>query len=620
MANNKIRFGSFELDAKAGELRRDGRRMRLQEKPLKMLLALVEQAGEVVSRDELRARLWPAKVVVDFDNGLNNAANKLRAVLGDSANAPRYIETVGRRGYRFIGALDSGDAVAPVPAASPADEIVPATASAREAPWAIVRVGAAVAVALVLAAVAALALRGREDVFSGPPRIEALAVLPLANLSSDPEQEYFSDGMTDALIAELASIGSLRIISRQSVMRYKSSDAPMPTIGQELNVDGVIEGTVLKSADRVRITVQLIHAPTDRHVWSAQYEEPLGDVLALQAQIARTVARELRASLTPEESARLAHTSDVDPEAYDLYLRGRHFFVQRTNASMHRALEYFERALAIEPDFAPALAAMAEAYGPLGYLGYMPPDQATPKMRAYALRALELDPESVEGWTALGAWAAFHDWRLAEAEQHFQRALRLSTNYSTTYGWYGQYLENIGRQQENLAARQRAFELDPLWVGTGSALGQALFFNGRAEEGIAVLERTIELDPANTLPWTYLGFVYSSMGRFEAAIEAYTHAGDDGGLGYSYALAGRREEALACLRRLEQSAREAYVAPRRFALVHMGLGDVPAALAALEQSYELRDPGLSGLGVDPRFAPLAQEPRFVAILQKMQLR
>ena len=343
-------------------------------------------------------------------------------------------------------------------------------------------------------------------------------------------------------------------------------------------------------------------------------------MLALQAQIAQTVARELRATLTPEETARLARKSEVDPEAYDLYLRGRYFFEQRTDAGLHRALDYFERALAIEPDFAPAHAAMAETYGPLGYRGFMPPDEATPKMRAHALRALELDPDSVEGLTALGAWAAFHDWRLEEGEQHFLRALRLSPNSSNTHGWYGQLLENTGRQAENLVERQRAFELDPLSVARGTALGQALYLNGRPDEGIVVLKKTMELDPSNPVVWTYLGFVYVTTGRHAEAVDAFMKGDNDGALGHAYALAGRRDEALEHLARLEQRAREGYVAPRTFALVHMGLGDVPAALAALERGYEIRDPGMSGLAVDPRFAPLANEPRFVAILEKMHLR
>jgi TolB-like protein/DNA-binding winged helix-turn-helix (wHTH) protein/Tfp pilus assembly protein PilF len=626
----RVRFGEFELDAKAGELWKGARRIRLQDKPLRLLVALIEQRGDIVTREELRERLWPGNVVVEFDNGLNNAVNKLRAALDDSAEDPRYIETVGRRGYRFVADL-------PAPGeqrAAPEPRTPEATEPATEEPLAPApRLPASEAAphgsrrprALLVAATAVLLLvvatgwwleRRSPDV----PEIHSLAVLPLENLSGDSEQEYFSDGMTDALIAQLAGVRSLRIISRQSVMRYKRSLEPMPSIGRELKVDAVIEGTVLRSADRVRVTVQLIHAASDRHLWSDQYERPLGDVLELQAEIARSVAREVQAVVTPQETARLAAAQPIDPEAYDLYLRGRYFWSLRTEDSLRRSLDYLRRALEIEPSFARAHAGLAEAYGPLGYNGWMSPLEATPQMKASALRALELDPDLVEGLTALGACAAFHEWNWAEGEKHFRRALEVSSNYSTAHGWYGQLLENLGRQQENLEARRRAFELDPLWIGTGIALGRALAMSGRPEEGIAQITRTLELDPNHAVGLSWLGTIYVTTGRYDEAIEAFRRGGDDGGLGHALAVAGRREEALEALARLEQRERERYVAPLGFALVHVGLGDHEAALAALERGYALRDPGMSGLAVDARFAPLESDARFRALLERMGVR
>ena len=628
MSKNKIRFGPFELDVKAGELSRSGRRIRLQEKPLKLLQTLVEQPGEVVSRDELRARLWPAGIVVEFDNGLNNAANKLRAVLGDSASSPKYIETVGRRGYRFVGDLLEEPTVdLPLPAdfapgsapssttAATAHESTQAVAPAR--PRKLWPLGIA-AVLLTAAVVGALAVRERPS--SDEPRIESIAVLPLANLSSDPEQEYFSDGMTDTLISQLTGIRSLRVISRQSIMRYKNSAASMPAIARELGVQGIIEGTVLRTTDRVRVSVQLIHAPSDRHLWSEQYEGRLDDVLGLQARIAQAVATEVRATVTPQESERLARPANVNAEAYDLYLRGRYFWALRTEAGLLRSLEYFERAIAIAPDFARGHAAIAEAYGPLGYTGMLAPDIANPRMRAAAERALELDPNLVEGLTALGACAAFHEWKWTEGEQHFNRALAISTNYSTAFGWYGQLLENMDRQPENLAARERAFELDPLWVGTGTALGLALFYNGRPDDAIAILKRTLELDPSHPIALSNLGMVYEAVGRLDDAIDAFARAQNDGALGHALGIAGRRDEALAALNRLQRRAQERYVPPSGFALVRVGLGDYPGALDELERGYAIHDTGMSGIKVDPRFKPLAAEPRFVALLEKMGLR
>lgn len=567
----KVRFGPFELDIRAGELLKGRRRVRLQEKPFRLLLALVEQPNQVVTRDDLRLRLWSANVVVEFDNGLNNAVNKLRHVLGDSASAPKYVETVGRRGYRFIGTIT----------ASP-DENTQGD------------------------------LRERR-------RIRSLAVLPLENLSNDPAQEYFSDGMTDALISQLAGIGSLRIISRQSVMRYKRSVAPVQEIARALCVDALIEGTVLNSAGRVRISVQLIDASSDCHLWSRPYERPVEDVIAMQSEIAQAVAAEVRAVVTERETSRLSRPDPIHPQAYDLYLRGRHFWAQRSEAGLLRSLDYFRRALDIEPGFARAHAAIAEAYGPLGSFGYVPAKEAAGHMKVAALRALEIDPELVEGLAARAACAAFHEWKWTEAEAYFYRALELGPNYAMGFGWYGLLLENTGRQAENLRARERAFELNPLWIATGLALGSALFFNGRADEAIAVTERTLELEPGLAVGLIQLGKLYEATGQLDRAIDAFVPAGDTGELGHAYAVAGRYSEALGVLARLEEQARRNYVAPYNFALVHVGLGDPARALSALEHGVEIRDPRMSGLKVDPRFAPLAAEPRFLTILERMGL-
>jgi TolB-like protein/DNA-binding winged helix-turn-helix (wHTH) protein len=628
--SERIRFGPFELDTKAGELWRGPRRIRLQDKPLRMLVALLEQRGEVVTREELRERLWPGNVVVEFDNGLNNAVNKIRAALGDSATEPQYVETVGRRGYRFVGSIDSTPETSAPPrrtdvaelpslAAQPAAAAVPEPVappptkiSGARLRWA----GAALAI-LGLVAAAVVALRPPSGAV---PEIRSLAVLPLENLSNDGEQEYFSDGMTDALIAQLAGIRALRIISRQSVMQYKRSVVPMPTIARELGVDAVIEGTVLRNADRVRVTVQLIHAPTDTHLWSEQYERPLGDVLALQAEIARSVAREVHAAITPHESARLAAAAPIDPMAYDLFLRGRYLWSQRTEEGMRRSIDFYRRALEIEPGFARAHAALAESYGPLGYNGWMSPAEATPQMKAAALRALALDPDLVEGLTALGACAAFHEWNWSEGEAHFRRAIEVNGNYSTAFAWYGLLHENLGRQAANVDARRRAFELDPVWAGTGIALGRALAMNGSVEEGVAQIKRTLELYPRHALALSWLGTIYAAEGRYGEAIAAFEGSGDDGGLGHALAAAGRREEALAVLAQLEQRARERYVAPFSLALVHVGLGDHDAALDVLERGYEIRDPAMSGLAVDARFAPLANDPRFTALLERIGLK
>jgi TolB-like protein/Flp pilus assembly protein TadD len=450
--------------------------------------------------------------------------------------------------------------------------------------------------------------------------IRSIAVLPLANLSSDQEQEYFSDGMTDALIGQLAGIRSLRVISRQSIMRYKNSATPMPQIATELDVDAVIEGTVLKSANGVRISIQLIHAPTDRHLWAAEYSQPLDDVLAMQAEIAKTVAQEIRATVTAQETERLTQTDSVDPEAYDLYLRGRYFWAQRSPDALRRSIEYFERVIEIEPEFAPAYAGLAEAYGPLGYQGSMPPEEATPRMKAAATRALELEPDLVEGLTALAACVALHEWDWAEGERLFQRAIDVNPNYSTAFAWYGQLLLVKNRPAEALPIRRRAYELDPLWVGTASAYAEALAVNGRIDEALALMQKTLELHPGNPVAIGYLGWIYVIADRFEDAVETWTPLGQFGGLGHAYAVTGRRAEAQAVLAALQERARTQFVSPSELALIHVGLGDADAALDELERGAALRFPGVNGIMVDRRFAPLASEPRFLAVAEKIGLR
>ena len=403
-------------------------------------------------------------------------------------------------------------------------------------------------------------------------------------------------------------------------MQYKGSATPMPQLARELDVSAIIEGTVQKDADRVRISVQLIHAPTDRHLWAAEYARPLDDVIGLQSEIARTVAREVAATLTPEDTARLAHADAIDPEAYDLYLRGRFFWAKRTEEALHRAVDYFERAIAVQPDFARAHAALAETYAPLAGVGFIHPDEAARRMRAAAERALEIDPDLVEGLTALGACAAFHEWNWAEGERHFLRALEVNPNYVVTHMWYGLWLERQDRQAENLRARERAVQLDPLSGAAVAGYGSALFLNGRLEDAISVLQKTLEIDPGNPQLLSNLAAIHASLGRYDEAIDEFERAGELGHLGYTYGVAGRTEEASAVLAELERRAERRYVPPYAFALVHIGLGNTSAALDALERGFELRDTTMSSIKVAPELAPLRNEPRFIALLEKMGLR
>jgi TolB-like protein/DNA-binding winged helix-turn-helix (wHTH) protein/Flp pilus assembly protein TadD len=569
-----VRFGPFEVDVNAGEVRKRGRRLRLQDKPFRVLEALLEHPGEVVGRDALRTRLWPADTFVDFDTGLNSAVNKVRRVLGDSAAAPLYIETLGRRGYRFIASIDD----------------LPPAAAAVALGWA-----------------------------PASPAVSSLAVLPLANLSGDEHEEYFCDGMTEAVTGQIAGIRSLHVISRQSASRYKNSRQPLPAIARELGVDALVEGSVLRAGGRVRIEVRLVHGASDRYLWSHRWERELSDVLVIQAEIAAAVGHAVAATITDDERARLAQRRDIDPAAYDLYLKGRFCWRQRTRDGLQRSVEYYRKATALAPAFALGFAAEAESLGPLGYLGIVPPHESTPPMRAAVTRALQLDPDLVEGLTALAACDGYHEWRWREAEAHFQRAIALNPNYNTAHLWYGKLLEILGRQDEALASVRRGVALDPFNLRARSLLGWELFMSGQVDEARHEFESVLELAPDNFFALRDRGITDVVSGRQAQAVAAFTACGDRGALAHALGCAGRVDDARAMLAQLSASARDAYVSPFQLALAHLGVSEHDAMFEHLERALASGVPELPEARVDPRFAPLRNDPRFVSLVQRMHL-
>jgi tetratricopeptide (TPR) repeat protein len=393
----------------------------------------------------------------------------------------------------------------------------------------------------------------------------------------------------------------------------------MPQIARELGVDALIEGTVLRAGGRVRITAQLVHGPQDRHLWSECFERELSDMLVVQADIARAVADAVAATVTLDEASRLSRTRPIDPAAYDAYLKGRFFWRQRTREGLLRSVEYYRKATDIEPAFALAHAAAAESLGPLGYLGYLPPHESTPAMRAAATRALEIDPDSVEALTAIAACESFHEWQWRDAEAHFRRAITVNPNYSTAYLWYALLLDIEGRFDESLASKRKGLDLDPWYLRARAEVGWGLFQAGRGDEAFAELRGILELEPDYFFARRHLAVIDVSAGRFAAAIAGFEAVGDEGGMGHALAAAGRVEEARAALTRLEQESERHYVSPVRHALVHLGLGDAEAALASLERAFELRAIDLAAVRVDPRFAPLRGESRFRTLIARMNL-
>jgi TolB-like protein/DNA-binding winged helix-turn-helix (wHTH) protein len=403
-------FGPFEVDLRSGELRKHGVRLKLQDQPFQLLALLLEHAGDVVTREELRRRLWPADTFVDFDTGLNSAVKKLRDALADSADQPRYIETIPRRGYRFIAPLvDPHSPTVPSPAPEPE---APAHGTASYQPTGSVVTAAETfsftrlrllfgAAALLLLLVAVLLYRSTGAGGTKQPAIKSLAVLPLKNLSGDPTQEFLADGMTEALIGRLSEMHNLRVISRTSVTRFKDTRLSVPEIARTLQVDAIVEGSIVRDGSRIRVHAQLIRAATDEHFWSEAYDRELRDVLSLQSDVAQSIARKVEVTITGEEHARLSSARTVDPEAYESYLKGRYYWNKRTGESMPKAAHYFERAISKDPGYGAAYSGLADCNSGLAWHGFMSPSEVLPKAYAAAQKAVEIDPQSAEAHASL---------------------------------------------------------------------------------------------------------------------------------------------------------------------------------------------------------------------------
>ena len=468
-----LRFGTFEVDRTAGELRKSGVRIRLQEQPFRILLLLLDGPGEIVTREQIIQLLWPDGTFVDYEHSINTAVRKLREALGDDPDNPRFIETMPRRGYRLI---------APIEPAQKYETRVPRSHHGTSAPQLQpdapvlqsrrIRTARLIVAGCFFLAAGALAFSWKSGPFlqyrgTSSPLITSIAVLPLTNLSGDPEQEYFADGMTDELITSISKIRGLKVISRTSVMQYKGISKPnkgLPAIARELNVDGVIEGTVLRSENRIRITVQLIHAASDTHVWAESYERDLTDVIALQDEVTLAVAHQIKAALTVPEQTQIVRNRAIDPRAYELYLKGR-FYLR--NRMVEKAAASFSEAVKTQPDYAEAYAGLGESFKGYDQANAARPSEAISRGRAAALRALEIDDSVAEAHAAL-AWARMvYDWDWAGAETEFRRALALNPNYETAHLWYGCELIWEKRFDEGLAEMKRAQEVAPMWQAGG---------------------------------------------------------------------------------------------------------------------------------------------------------
>ena len=600
---------------------------------MKLLEILLERPGDVITREELRNRLWPNESFGDFDQAVNIAIAKLRSALGDAAENPRYIETLPKRGYRFIAQVTAVEAdssnqiIAEGMAGTQAVDLLrtaaPTVAPQRwGGPFRWIALG--LALLLGLSAIGVWVLRSNRPSSTG---IRSLAVLPLDNLSGDASENYFADGMTDELITDLAQISALRVISRTSVMVYKGARKPLPQIARELNVDAVVEGTVLHSGDQVRITVQLIEASTDRHLWSRSYEGGLRDTLALQSRVAGAIADQIRINLTPQEQAALKNVRVVNPAAYESYLKGRYFWNKRTADGLKVALAYFNQAIEEDPTYAQAYSGLADTYALLGDWQYavMLPTEALPKAKAAAMKALELDNNLSEAHTSLAFCLDGFDWNFEAAGKEFQRAIELNPGYATAHHWYAWHLSLVGRNSEAIAEMRKAENLDPLSLIINADFAELLLIAHSPDESIQRSRKTIQMDAGFGLAHNQLAQAYLEKHMTAEAIAELQKAIQlTGGsptctanLARAYAASGKHTEAVGLLDDLKKHSNPGYPHNSEIATIYAALGNKDQALSWLEKGYDERfNPGVV---LRPGFDPLRSDPRFKDLLRRIGL-
>ena len=622
-----ICFGVFELDPESGELRKQGLKVRLQEQPFQILQILLEHPGKVVTREELQRRVWPADTFVDFDQGLYNATKKLREALGDSADSPRYVETLSRRGYRFIGTVNgNGSAALPAAEVPPKSPTAETRASRRRLQLGIaLGLGAAALIGAVLSVIPAKVwqrLAGKNTV----PQIRSLAVLPLQNLSADPAQEYFSDGMTDALITDLAQIGSLKVISRTSSMQYKQTKKSLPEIARELNVDGIVEGTVQRSGDRVRITAQLIHGPSDKHLWASSYERDTRDIFALERDLTEEIAHQVQTRLSTVKQGPLPHPRPIDPKVLDAYVQGNYHLNGRGRGAgdeePKKARAYFQQAIDADPNFAPAYIGLAATHTVLSQGS----SDDLPLMRRAAEKAVALEPTSSDAWCILAEtkWA---DWDWHGAEEGYRRALALNPNNATAHDVLGSTLDVTGRLDEGWKEAEVAQELDP----NHDHLADALYQRGQFDRAIEIRQRIALRDPGDGYNHYALAMNYAQKGMYKEFAEQ---------LGTSATLSGIPDAASRFKRAYDKSGSQGVLRqwtkelerlaatkqlyfPGALAQAYAALGDKDRAFYWLEEYRQHHDLALADPTIDfktdPWFASIRSDPRFSDFLRRAGL-
>lgn len=620
-ASGLIHFGVFQVNLHTGELRKNGSKIKLEGQPFQILALLLERPGDLVTREELEQKLWAPGTFVDFEHSINAAVKRLREVLGDSADSPHFIETLPRRGYRFIFPVDG----------TPIAAEVPRPAAWWTAPRVFGSLGMVAVLGILLAANFG-GLRGRLLPVPVAPRIESLAVLPLENLTGDPGREYLIDGIHDELITQLAQISSLKVISRYSVTQIRQQKGKsLQEIARELGVEAVMEGTVQRDGERIHLSVQLIRAQDDRHLWARSYERELRDVPRLPSEVARAMASDLKVPLTPGEQAHLASARPLNPEAYELYLKGRFLLSQwGAQENIRKAIAYFDQAVQKEPTYAAAHAGRAFAYLQLGaaLVEAVPPREILPQARAAARKAMETDETSSEAYEVLGWIALAYDWDWEGAERSFRRAIELNPSYPPPYMWLSQYLNVAGQHQEALVLITKAQQLDPLSPHIQWSLAETSMLAGAFEQSAEQCEKGLDLHPDFWPLHTLLGEINLRQGKYDRALGSLErgveiskhHPHALAVLGSAYALTGRRPDSLKILAELKKLSQRRYLSPADIARVYASLGENEQALTWLEKAYgdrsswmtriHLWGPALGNLGADPRFQDLLRRMNF----------
>jgi TolB-like protein/DNA-binding winged helix-turn-helix (wHTH) protein len=643
------RFGIFEVDLDNRGLTKSGYRIRLQDQPFQVLALLLERQGSVVTRDELKEKLWASDTFVAFDDGLNTAIKKLRTALNDVADNPRFVETVPRVGYRFIapvtiavtmdaalkptGPSDADTVSIPVPGNVPgqADRATSALSPvgvAADAPrksvhafrWAI-----AIAVVLLVTALA-LKIGTKPNSAAGTHReFQAIAVLPLENMSSDPAQEYIADGMTDEIITDLAKLAGPKVISRTSAMQYKGTHKSIPVIARELNVDTLVEGSVERSGDRMRVRVQLIEASTDRHLWAETYDRQLSDVLRLEADVAQDIAQQIQLRLTQQQQHDLASRQPLNPQAFQDYLQGRHYWAMRTDESLTTAMGYFNRAIQEDPRDARSYAGLAHCYIVLPMLTQARQAETQQKAREAAQKALSLDDSLPDAHLAIAELEFYQDWNFTGAEKEFRRTLELNPNYATAHQWYGEFLSVLGRHPEAIAQVEAALALDPLSAIVHHQAGQSFQQARQYDRAIEEYQRALKLNPNLYVSYEAMYWAYRRQGRFEEAIQAMQGAAPywhpDQGMSTLIAqlvpayAKGARE---GFLRQSVEMHRHFRDAPVYLARDYADLGDRERSLQELERAFRNGDEIVLWIPIDSEFDPLKAEPRFKSLIRRIE--